>query len=350
MKTYIVTGGCGFIGSCFIRGLINAGDVRVVNLDKLTYAGNPDNIPDRPEDRYELVRGCVTDGQLVRRTLERVQPDALIHFAAESHVDRSIDGPLTCDHANVTGTVTLLEQTRQWYRAASRRNDDFRFVHISTDEVYGSMGGDEQATEFSPYRPSSPYAASKASADMWVRAYHETYGLPTIIANATNNYGPFQFPEKLIPLMLLNAIESKPLPIYGDGKQVRDWLFVEDHCDAIVDLLARGRAGQKYNVGAGDCKTNLEVVHTICQIIDERLGRGDADSSLRLIRFVDDRPGHDRRYAIDTQKIQSEIGWSPRVSFADGIRRTVDWFLENKEWVRGGKSGDCARKRLGTLD
>jgi dTDP-glucose 4,6-dehydratase len=339
MKTWLITGGAGFIGSCFIRKVLAATDddlqsVRIVNLDKLTYAGHPQNIPSPCPKRYELCQGDIADGSLVKTLLENHQPSAVIHFAAESHVDRSIDGPLAFVQTNVVGTAELLNQTLTFYRSLGGRDQSrFRFVHISTDEVYGSLGSAGAFTEQSPYLPNSPYAASKASSDLFVRAFHHTYGLPTLVANCSNNYGPFQFPEKLIPLMILNAVHRRPLPVYGDGSQVRDWLHVSDHCDAILQVLRYGRIGQTYNIGGNSERTNLQVVEAITSIVDQRLRRSGSDASKHLIQFVQDRPGHDQRYAVDAGKIRSELNWHPKISFQQGIRDTVDWYLNHPEWV-----------------
>lgn len=344
LKTLLVTGGCGFIGSCFIRKTLADRDIRIVNLDSLTYAGHVENVPSPPEGRYELVRGCITDQDWVHETIQRVKPDALIHFAAESHVDRSIDGPMECVKTNVNGTVTLLQEALAWFRDASGPGEAFRFLHVSTDEVYGSLGEVGKFVETTPYQPNSPYAASKASSDMFVRSFHETFGLPTLITNCSNNYGPYQFPEKLIPLMILSAAEGNELPVYGDGKNVRDWLFVSDHCEAVRRVLSDGRVGETYNIGGDSERTNLEVVYTICDLIDEALGR---NSSRDLLRFVTDRPGHDRRYAIDATKIRDELGWTPNVTFEEGLRETVDWYLHNPSWINAVTAGVDATQRLG---
>jgi dTDP-glucose 4,6-dehydratase len=313
----------------------------VVNLDKLTYAGNLCNLKTLAnQQKYEFLRGDIGDRGTVRGLLERRKPRAIVHFAAESHVDRSIRGPDDFIRTNVDGTFALLEEVRNyWGDLAEGEKHDFRFLHVSTDEVYGSLGpADPAFSETTAFAPNSPYAASKAASDHLVRAYHHTYGLPTLTTNCSNNYGRFQFPEKLIPLMILNALNGKPLPVYGDGQNVRDWLYVEDHCEAISTVLARGRVGQTYNIGGGNEKRNIEIVHAICDTVDAMVGnRGN--SRRDLITFVKDRPGHDRRYAMDTTKIQGELGWRPRETFESGIRKTVQWYLENEEWVHEVTSG-----------
>ena len=347
MQTLLVTGGAGFIGSCFVRRAIDRGDVRIINLDRLTYAGNLDSVP--PEsDRHVFVQGDIGDRTLVRNLLLQHQPAAVVNFAAESHVDRSIDGPLAFVETNVLGTCRMLEEVRGWYAGLSAEQQRiFRFLHVSTDEVYGSLGAEGLFTETTPYSPNSPYSASKAASDHFVRAYQHTYGLPVLITNCSNNYGPYQFPEKLIPLMILNAIEGRPLPVYGDGLNVRDWWYVEDHCAAIELVLQRGVVGQCYNVGGNNEQTNIAIVKQICGLVDRLcpgLPHGACES---LIQYVRDRPGHDRRYAIDATKIQSELGWRPQQDFASGLERTVRWYLENTEWVERVQSGKYRRERLG---
>ena len=337
----LVTGGAGFIGSNFILQRIALDPARLVNLDKLTYAGNLHNLDAiANERRYEFVHGDIADRSLVRGLLERRQPQAIVHFAAESHVDRSIRGPEDFIRTNVDGTFALLEETRAYWEGLPRpRRNDFRFLHVSTDEVYGSLGAKDPAfSESTAYAPNSPYAASKAASDHLVRAYHHTYGLPTLTTNCSNNYGRFQFPEKLIPLMILNARDGKPLPVYGDGQNVRDWLYVEDHCQAIATVLSRGRVGERYNIGGWNEKRNIDIVELICDIVDEISGRG-ASPRRSLITFVKDRPGHDRRYAMDASKIERELGWRPLETFETGIRKTVRWYLENEEWVHDVTSG-----------
>ena len=348
MKTWLVTGGAGFIGSCFVRRMIARGEVRVIILDQLTYAGNPDSLPDIEDSPHQLVQGDIGDRTLVRELLESFQPTAIINFAAESHVDRSIDGPLTFVETNVLGTCRLLEEVRQYYSMSSGDlRQDFRFLHVSTDEVYGSLGATGLFTEESSYSPNSPYSASKASSDHFVRAYHHTYGLPTLITNCSNNYGPYQFPEKLIPLMILNALEGKPLPIYGDGLNVRDWLFVEDHCSAIERVLAKGRMGECYNIGGNNERTNIEIVKTVCEAVD-RLRPGLPHAPCEsLMTYVKDRPGHDRRYAIDASKIERELGWTPQQDFPSGMELTVRWYLENSVWIERIQSGKYRQERLG---
>ena len=347
MITILVTGGAGFIGSCFVRQQLASGNVRIVNLDLLTYAGNLDSIPAADSERNIFVEGNILDRGLVKNLLSTYEPSAIVHFAAESHVDRSIDGPAAFVQTNVVGTCNLLDSAMAYYRGmAEDRKSAFRFLHVSTDEVYGSLGATGKFTESTPYSPNSPYSASKASSDMFVRAYHETYGLPTVMTNCSNNYGPYQFPEKLIPLMILNAVEGKPLPVYGDGQNVRDWLFVDDHCRAITAVLERGRLGQTYNIGGDSERSNLQIVHGICDLVDEFLKR-EPGSSRNLIRYVKDRPGHDRRYAIDASKIQSELGWKPTLQLEEGLRKTVGWYLNEKSWVDRVSSGAYRRERLG---
>ncbi len=340
-NTIFVTGGAGFIGSNFILRWLEQESASVVNFDKLTYAGNLHNLATIANDRrYEFFEGDIADRALISDLFDRRKPRAVVHFAAESHVDRSILGPDAFIRTNVDGTFALLEEVRAyWGRLDAQQSTDFRFLHVSTDEVFGSLGPDDTPfSETTPYAPNSPYAASKAASDHFVRAYHHTYGLPTLTTNCSNNYGRFQFPEKLIPLVILNALNGKPLPVYGDGQNVRDWLYVEDHCEAIATVLKQGQVGQTYNVGGWNEKRNLEIVETICDIVDEMAGsRGAPRRS--LITFVKDRPGHDRRYAIDARKIERELGWRPRETFESGIRKTVRWYLENEEWVRGVTTG-----------
>jgi dTDP-glucose 4,6-dehydratase len=350
MKNILVTGGCGFIGANFVRlALARLDDCRLVNLDKLTYAGNPKNLEDVADDpRYTFVRGDICDDELVSRLFTEERIDTVVHFAAESHVDRSIHGPAEFIQTNILGTFTLLEAARKAWLApegGARITDrGSRFLHVSTDEVYGSLGETGYFTEETAYDPRSPYSASKASSDHLVSAYHHTYGLPTLVTNCSNNYGPYQFPEKLIPLIINNALSGNELPVYGDGRNVRDWLYVVDHCEAILAVLQHGRAGETYNVGGNSEKQNIEVVRTICDILDE-LAPPLADGSPRqsLIRFVKDRPGHDRRYAIDAGKIRQELGWEPSVTFAEGILRTVRWYLENRSWCEAVLDGSYRR-------
>jgi dTDP-glucose 4,6-dehydratase len=338
-QSILVTGGAGFIGSNFILHWLAQEGSRVVNLDKLTYAGNPANLAELSEDkRYVFVRGDINDADLVSDLLQVHKPAAIIHFAAESHVDRSIHNAQEFIRTNIEGTFQLLQAARQyWTGLAETEKQNFRFLHVSTDEVYGSLGPTDPAfTEKTPFAPNSPYAASKASADHLVRAFHHTYGLPTLTTNCSNNYGPYQFPEKLIPLMIHNAIVGKPLPVYGDGLNVRDWLFVTDHCEAIRQVLRKGRVGECYNIGGNSEKSNIEVIREICKVLCE-LKPGTIYES--LITYVKDRPGHDRRYAMDCTKIRSELGWTPSESFSSGLRKTVQWYLAHEEWISSVTSG-----------
>ena len=337
MKNILVTGGAGFIGSNFIRFcLAELADVRLVNLDKLTYAGNLGNLSDVVDDsRYKFVQGDICDTELVDSLLAAEQIDTIVHFAAESHVDRSIEGPAEFIQTNIIGTFSLLEAARKfWLSSPQPPASRPRFLHVSTDEVYGSLGDTGLFTETTPYDPRSPYSASKASSDHLVSAYHHTYGLPTLMTNCSNNYGPFHFPEKLIPLIINNALNGKDLPVYGDGKNVRDWLYVVDHCEAILRVLQKGRVGETYNVGGNSEKQNIEVVETVCDILDEKVAPLENGRARRsLIKFVKDRAGHDRRYAIDATKLMDELGWQPSVTFEDGIRMTIDWYLDNPGWI-----------------
>ncbi len=339
----LVTGGAGFIGANFVLDWLKDPNAEgLINLDKLTYAGNLATLSSLKKDpRHHFVHGDIADRKLVAELLQEHQPRAIVNFAAESHVDRSIHGPAEFVHTNIVGTFNLLECAREYW---SGLNDDqkknFRFHHVSTDEVYGSLSPTDPAfTEIHPYEPNSPYSASKAASDHLVRAWFHTYGLPVVTTNCSNNYGPYHFPEKLIPLVILNAINLKPLPIYGDGQQVRDWLYVGDHCSAIRTVLAKGRLGETYNIGGWNEKANIDVVKTICQILDELKPRADGQSYATQITFVKDRPGHDRRYAIDARKIERELGWRPAESFATGIQKTVQWYLDNPVWVEGVVSG-----------
>ncbi|MEZ4485088.1 MAG: dTDP-glucose 4,6-dehydratase [Syntrophotaleaceae bacterium] len=340
MTNILVTGGCGFIGSNFVRlALQSISNVRVINLDKLTYAGNPKNLLNVEDDsRYRFVKGDICDAELVESIFSQEKIDRVVHFAAESHVDRSIDGPAEFIETNIVGTFTLLEAVR---KAWDGKHEDCRFLHVSTDEVYGSLGDTGLFTETTSYDPRSPYSASKASSDHLVSAYHHTYGLPTLMTNCSNNYGPYHFPEKLIPLIINNALNGKDLPVYGDGKNVRDWLYVEDHCSAILTVLQKGQVGQTYNIGGNNEKQNIEIVQTICNILDEKVGLlPSGDPRRSLIKFVKDRPGHDRRYAIDATKIKNELGWEPSVTFEEGILKTIAWYLDNPEWVASVVSGE----------
>jgi dTDP-glucose 4,6-dehydratase len=337
----LVTGGAGFIGSNFVLDWLAQSDEPILNLDKLTYAGNPDNLSTLQGDpRHELVVGDICDRALVSSLLKQHQPRAILHFAAESHVDRSIHGPADFIRTNVDGTFSLLEATRAYLAELdTAQAAAFRFLHVSTDEVFGTLSATDPAfTESTAYAPNSPYSASKAASDHLVRAWHHTYGLPVVSGNCSNNYGPLQFPEKLIPLMIANALAGKPLPVYGDGQQVRDWLFVSDHCSALRRVLEAGRLGETYNIGGWNEKANLDVVHTLCDLLDEIAPA--AQSYRQLIRFVTDRPGHDRRYAIDARKIERELGWRPAETFETGMRKTVQWYLDHQAWVAKVLSGE----------
>jgi dTDP-glucose 4,6-dehydratase len=337
----LVTGGAGFIGSNFVLDWLAQSDEPVVNLDKLTYAGNTENLRSLDGDaRHVFVHGDICDRALVERLLATHRPCAIVHFAAESHVDRSIHGPADFMRTNVDGTFTLLEASRShWSTLDGDEKTSFRFLHVSTDEVYGSLAPDDPPfRETDPYEPNSPYSASKAASDHLVRAWHHTYGLPVLTTNCSNNYGPFHFPEKLIPLMIVNALAGKPLPVYGDGKQVRDWLYVKDHCSAIREVLARGRVGETYNVGGWNEQPNIEIVHAVCALLDE-LRPDPGGPRARLVTHVTDRPGHDRRYAIDASKIERELGWRPTETFATGLRKTVGWYLEHADWVERVQTG-----------
>jgi len=344
MITILVTGGCGFIGSNFIRYVLaKRGESRIVNLDKLTYAGNPANLADILQDygpsRYRFVQGDIGDKNLVEDIFRESGIDWVINFAAESHVDRSIVDPAEFLHTNILGTFTLLEVAKEFWLDAALDVDKKRFLHISTDEVYGSLSDTGLFTEATPYDPSSPYSASKAASDHLAVAYYRTYSLPVIITNCSNNYGPYQFPEKLIPLTINNAIKGRSLPVYGDGKNVRDWLYVEDHCEAILATLENGRLGEKYNIGGNCEKQNIEVVTLICDYLDKRLGLLDAKPRTELVEYVPDRLGHDRRYAIDASKIRNEILWEPSVTFENGMAKTIEWYLDNQAWVEDIETG-----------
>jgi dTDP-glucose 4,6-dehydratase len=343
VQNILVTGGCGFIGSNFVRLALEClPDARIINLDKLTYAGNPANLQDIENNpHYRFVHGDICDQVLLEKLFAEEKIDTIVHFAAESHVDRSIEGPAEFIQTNILGTFSLLETARKsWLSSPQPPASCPRFLHVSTDEVYGSLGDTGLFTETTSYDPRSPYSASKASSDHLVNSYYHTYGLPILMTNCSNNYGPYHFPEKLIPLIINNALKGKDLPVYGDGKNVRDWLYVVDHCAAILQVLQKGRIGETYNVGGNSEKQNIEVVQAICDILDEKvdpLANGQQRRS--LIKFVKDRAGHDRRYAIDASKIKNELGWEPSVTFADGIRMTVDWYLENEEWMDGVLDG-----------
>jgi len=349
MQTWLVTGGAGFIGGNFVLEARQRGLARIINLDALTYAGNRDTLAALDGDAgHVFVHGDIGDRTLVAKLLAEHAVDAVINFAAESHVDRSIDGPAAFIQTNVVGTLALLEATRDYWKAlAPERAAAFRFLHVSTDEVYGSLGATGHFTEETPFAPNSPYSASKAASDHLVRAFHHTYGLPVLTTNCSNNYGPFQFPEKLIPLMIQKLIKGEPLPVYGDGSNVRDWLFVSDHCAAIRDVLARGRVGETYNVGGDAERRNIDVVHALCDAIDARRPRSDGQSRRVQITFVKDRPGHDQRYAIDARKLKRELGWAPTVSFEQGLAHTIDWYLENAAWVGKILDGSYRLERIG---
>jgi len=350
LATWLVTGGAGFIGGNFVLEAVARG-IRVVNLDALTYAGNLDTLAalDGNPD-HVFVHGDIGDRRLVARLLAEYRPEAVLNFAAESHVDRSIDGPAAFIQTNVVGTLGLLEAVRDhWRGLEGAAKEAFRFLHVSTDEVYGTLGETGKFTEATPYAPNSPYSASKAASDHLVRAFHHTYGLPALTTNCSNNYGPYHFPEKLIPLVIAKALAGEPLPVYGDGRQVRDWLFVADHCEAIRTVLARGRAGETYNVGGNSEKQNIEVVRAICALLDQRRPRADGVPRERQITYVADRPGHDRRYAIDASKLKDELGWEPRYTFEQGIAFTVDWYLDNQDWVKRVLDGSYRLERIGSV-
>ena len=343
----IVTGGAGFIGSAVVRRAVRDGH-RVVNLDALTYAACLDNVAEVADHpNYTFVEADIRDRAAMDAVLAAHRPDAIMHLAAESHVDRSIDGPGTFIDTNIGGTYTLLEAARKYW-IAQGRPETFRFHHISTDEVYGSLGPTGQFTEDTPYDPRSPYSASKAASDHLVRAWHHTYGLPVVLTNCSNNYGPFHFPEKLIPVTIINALAGKPLPVYGDGSNVRDWLYVEDHAEALLLVVQRGRVGRSYNIGGENERSNLELVRTLCAILDELHPRADGRPHAEGITFVEDRPGHDARYAIDPSRIRAELGWRPSVTIEEGLRRTVQWYLDNESWWRALMHRDGVGRRLGT--
>lgn len=352
-KRILVTGGAGFIGSSVVRYLLESTDHEVANLDKLTYAGNLDSLRSVfSSARYRFYQADICDSEELDRILRESKPSAIMHLAAESHVDRSIDGPSDFIQTNIVGTYSLLEAVRRyWGSLDAGSQDSFRFHHISTDEVYGDLEGTEDLfTENTHYAPSSPYSASKASSDHLVRAWHRTYGLPVVITNCSNNYGPYHFPEKLIPHMILNALAGKPLPVYGDGLQIRDWLYVEDHARALVEVVTRGQVGETYNIGGHNEKRNIDVVHTLCDLLEELAPEKPAGLAQYrdLITFVKDRPGHDARYAIDASKIQRELGWVPEETFETGLRKTVQWYLDNREWWQRVLSGDYKLDRIGS--
>lgn len=345
----LVTGGAGFIGSAVVRQFINETEATVINVDKLTYAGNLESVAEvAASPRYRFERVDICDAAAVRRLFAQHRPDAVMHLAAESHVDRSIDGPAQFIETNIVGTYTLLEAAREYWNAlAGAKKDAFRFHHISTDEVYGTLGADGYFTEETPYQPNSPYSASKASSDHLVRAWHHTYGLPVVTTNCSNNYGPYHFPEKLIPLVIIKALRGEPLPVYGRGDNVRDWLYVEDHARALRLVLEKGQTGETYNVGGHNERTNLQVVQTICALLDELLPQSAHRPHAQLITFVTDRPGHDKRYAIDAGKIERELGWRPQESFDSGLRKTVQWYLDNRMWWQRVLDGSYRGERLG---
>ena len=348
MKKMVVTGGCGFIGSNFIRYILNVdSSIKIINLDKLTYAGNEFNLSGLSKNRHKLIIGDVCDSNLIDKLFLKYKFDVVVHFAAESHVDRSIDGPMDFIQTNIIGTLVMLESARKFIQDFKSKN--FRFIHISTDEVYGSLNETGKFTEDTSYDPSSPYSASKAGSDHIVRAWNRTYGLPILITNCSNNYGPYQFPEKLIPLTIINCLKNKALPIYGKGENVRDWLFVEDHCNAIYNVLQHGEVGQTYNIGGNNEIKNIDIVLIICKLMDEIKPREDKKPFSDLIQYVEDRPGHDFRYAIDANKIKSKLGWTPSESFQSGIKKTIEWYLNNQEWLESIYDNTYRQSRLGIL-
>jgi len=351
-KIIIVTGGSGFIGSNFIRFMLNEGYAeKIINLDKLTYAGNPKNLSDFQQDeRYVFVQGDICNQDLVKELFLIHRPNVIVNFAAESHVDRSIDGPGDFIKTNISGTFTLLQESLRYFQTLENENQElFRFHHVSTDEVFGSLNDNGFFTEETPYDPSSPYSASKAASDHLVRAWQRTFGLPIIISNCSNNYGPYQFPEKLIPLMILNCLAEESLPVYGTGENVRDWLYVDDHCEAIHTIIENGKIGETYNVGGNNEIMNIDIVKTICNILDEIKPSTHLKSYMELITFVTDRPGHDYRYAIDSSKLKNELSWSPKETFDSGIRKTIDWYLENQVWWKQIQNNTYQQERLGVL-
>jgi len=348
MKTILVTGGCGFIGSNFIQNILQKdSSIYIINLDKLTYAGNLMNLSSISKKRYAFIKGDICDKELVESLFNKYNFQSVVHFAAESHVDRSIDGPSDFIQTNIVGTFNLLEHSKKFYLRSKNKN--FKFLHVSTDEVYGSLGISGKFLENSPYAPSSPYSASKAGSDHLVRAWHRTYDLPVLITNCSNNYGPYQFPEKLIPLMIINAINNKSLPVYGKGYNVRDWLYVLDHCDAIYTVLERGEIGQTYNVGGNNEIKNIDVIEAICDILDILIPKVNSESYKKLIHYVQDRPGHDFRYAIDASKLNSKLGWFPKESFESGLEKTIQWYINNKGWWAAILDNTYRQQRLGVI-
>ncbi|MXQ12907.1 dTDP-glucose 4,6-dehydratase [Microvirga makkahensis] len=350
-KRFLVTGGAGFIGSAVVRRLIGATPHQVLVVDKLTYAGNLDSLaPVSGERRYAFARADIADAARIQEIIARFQPDVIMHLAAESHVDRSIDSPGEFVQTNVVGTFVLLQEAlRYWQGLSGQRRDGFRFHHVSTDEVFGSLGEEGFFHERYPYQPNSPYSASKAASDHFVRAWHHTYGLPVIVTNCSNNYGPYHFPEKLIPLMILNALEGRPLPVYGRGENVRDWLYVDDHAEALILVAEKGRIGESYNIGGRNERKNIDVVKAICRLVDEMAPDARIGSREELITFVADRPGHDLRYAIDATKIERDLGWRPAETFETGVRKTVEWYLRNRTWWERVRSGVYQSERLGGI-
>ncbi len=349
LKTILVTGGAGFIGGNFVHRMIRRGNITLINLDALTYAGNLETLASVSSNpNHNFVLGSIGDQSLIEYLLFRYQPDAIVNFAAESHVDRSIDGPGAFIQTNVVGTLGLLQASKKyWQQLEEPARSEFRFLHVSTDEVYGSLGTEGKFTETTPYQPNSPYSASKAASDHLVRAYHHTYGLPVLTTNCSNNYGPYQFPEKLIPLMILNALSGKALPVYGNGLNVRDWLYVDDHCSAIETVLEKGTPGEVYNVGGNNEKTNMDVVETICALLDELVPNAAHRPHRNLVTYVTDRPGHDLRYAIDASKIKNDLGWEPQETFETGLRKTVEWYLNHQTWWQHVLDGSYRGERLG---